>query len=97
MELESDFKGIKGVLPPSGEWQTVHRGIVRRTYDIETSLPDGARTMKYTGVIADRWVQSEERWELQLLNRGPDPVSFHLRWYVPASERLCCGDYGRQE
>lgn len=95
MECEADFKGIKGVLPPSGDWQTVHRAIVERPFEIEITLPDGSGTKKYAGVIEIRWVRLEDRLDLQLLNREPVSIPFYVRWYIPASERLCCYDYGR--
>lgn len=95
MECEADIKGVKGILPPSEDWQTIHRGIVERPFEIEITLPDGSTTKKYTGVIESRWVHGEDHLDLQLLNRESVSIPFFVRWYIPASERLCCYDYGR--
>lgn len=95
MEFESGFDGVKGILPASGEWQTVHRGTVRRPFDIEVTLPDGTSTKNYTSFTDSRWTFEGDRWLLQLYNKGAAGLPFFVRWYIPAAERVCCHDYGR--
>jgi len=95
MQCETDIKGIKGVLEPSGDWQTVHRGIIQRPFEIEIILSDGTKPGDYNVFIETRWVQAEDDWHLQFRNKKQDSLPFSLRWYTPASERLCCYDYGR--
>ncbi|MFZ5651585.1 MAG: hypothetical protein ACOY4I_12115 [Bacillota bacterium] len=97
MNCETDFSGKKGVLPPSDEWRAVHRGIIQRPFEIEITLPGGAVTKDYSGHIETRWVQAGEYWELQFYNKVSQSLSFFLKWYIPASERLCCYSYGRYE
>ncbi len=95
MEFEADFSGIKGILPPSGEWLTVHRGLVQRPFEMEITLPGGTVTKKYTGAVESRWVRAGNHWLLQLYNKSRTGLPFFVRWYIPAADRLCCYDYGR--
>lgn len=95
MKCYTDFSGMRGVLPPSAGWHTVHRGIIRRPFEIEVTLPGGAVSKEYTGHIETRWVQGEDSWELHFHNKTAQSLPFFLKWYIPASERLCCYDYGR--
>ncbi len=95
MKFESDFNGVRGTLPPDGEWRTVHRGIVRRPFEIEVALPDGTRTKNWSPFVDSRWAFEGERWLLQLRNKGSAGIPLFVRWYIPAAERVCCHDYGR--
>ncbi|MFZ5647558.1 MAG: hypothetical protein ACOY30_08065 [Bacillota bacterium] len=94
MECEADFNGLKDVLPPDGEWKTVHRGIIKRPFEIKITLPGDVTTMAYTIYIETRWVEARDHWKLQFYNKVNQSLPFFLKWYVPASERLCCYNYG---